>query len=182
MIGDKTLARPYAKAAFEVACDEKLLDEWHKLLCHAANIVTHPELHYIISSPEADMQKVLQLLNDLLKTSNEAFTSFLTILVDAKRLSVLPDILMLFEEYKDQFESEITVEIISSKTLNDDEKTMFANALEKKFSRKIEIENTVDESLLGGAVIRAGDLVIDGSGLNALAKLKNYLKGNQVCN
>ena len=182
MIGDKTLARPYAKAAFEVACETSTLNDWQVALDNAAAIVSHPDLHHLVASPDIDMHEICNLLLDLLKLSNDDIVNFIKVLAGAKRLSVLPEISALFEEHKDQFESEISVEITSSKALSEQEKVMFAKALEKKFSRKVDIENTVDESLLGGAVIRAGDLVIDGSGVNALAKLKNYLKGNQVCN
>lgn len=177
-----TLARPYAKAAFEVARDSNALDEWQESIEQLVQVVLNPELSFLLKTPGVDLSAISALLIDILNEKNDAINNFIKALSDAKRLNVLPQILTLFEKYKARYESEVLVEITSAKKLSTQEIDMFKQALSKKFDRKVEIDNKIDESILGGAIIRSGDLVIDGSGLGALTSLKNYLKGNQVCN
>ncbi|HKY93442.1 MAG TPA: F0F1 ATP synthase subunit delta [Nevskiaceae bacterium] len=171
-----TLARPYAKAAFELARDSNRFAEWGKTLSALAAAVKMPEVSGFIGHPalfKGDLADVLsKALGDTLGTEG---TALLKLLVENNRLMVAPAIAEQFEALRAEAESRIDVEITSATEIPPRQKEQLADAIGKRLSRDVVVSWKTDESLLAGAVIRAGDLVIDGSVAGELEKLSTAL-------
>lgn len=172
-----TLARPYAKAVFEHARDAGQLDQWAQQLATAAAVTGHEAVEAILANPSLTAQqqagKLTELCGDSLSSQGR---NFLAILADNKRLPLLPEIHNLFEQYKANQEKAVDVEVVSAFDLSDEMRDKLAAALGKKLEREVKVRTTTDKDLLGGVLIRAGDLVIDGSvrgRLNKLAEAMN---------
>jgi len=167
-----TLARPYAKAAFEYAEAANDLGGWSKMLAVAADVANHEMVAALLSSPsltsEAKAEKFAELCGEELNTQGQ---NFLQILASNQRLSLLPEISLLFELLKAAKEKSLDVEMISAFDIQGDITDKVAKALQTKLNREIRVNTTVDKSLIGGVVIRAGDMVIDGSVKGRLEKL-----------
>jgi len=101
--------------------------------------------------------------------------SFLALLADNRRLALLPEIAGLFEELRTEAERVVKARVTSATALGEGELEGIRAALKKRFGREVEIETAVDASLIGGAVIDAGDVVIDGSLKGKLGRLQSAL-------
>jgi F-type H+-transporting ATPase subunit delta len=172
-----TLARPYAKAAFEYALDKQQLSSWAQQLGTAAAVSQDKAMDTTISDPaltaEQKAQKLTDVCGDALQTE---VRNFIAILADNQRLALLPEIYSLFDQYKANQEMTVDVEVISAFDLADVTRDKLAAVLGKKLQREVKVRTSTDSSLLGGVLIRAGDLVIDGSvrgRLNKLAEAMN---------
>ncbi|GAB3283719.1 F0F1 ATP synthase subunit delta [Parahaliea aestuarii] len=172
-----TLARPYAKAAFEYARDAGELAAWEGQLATAAAVVADPAMAAMLGNPALTNE---QQANTLIEVCGDALAiparNFVSILADNKRLALLPEIYSQFALFKANQEKSVDVEVISAFDLDDAARDKIAAALGKKLEREVKVSTSTDENLLGGVLIRAGDLVIDGSvrgRLNKLAEAMN---------
>ncbi|MCX2840924.1 F0F1 ATP synthase subunit delta [Microbulbifer thermotolerans] len=167
-----TLARPYAKAAFSYAQAASDLNGWSTALATAAAVSQSEKVRELLENPQLTSEeradKFLSICSDEL---SEAGGNFIRLLAENQRLSLLPEISALFEELKAQAEATLDVEVISARPLSESQAQKLTQALSKKFAREVHLHSSVDESLLGGAIIRAGDTVIDGTVRGRLAKL-----------
>jgi len=167
-----TLARPYAKAAFEVATTDGGLEEWSKMLVTAAAITANDAVKSVLSSPSLDAGKVSQAFIDV---CGDELTvkgqNFVKLLAENKRITLLPEISGLFEVLKANQEQSVDVEITTAFEISSDISDKLANALKARLNRDIKLATSVDPTLLGGALIRAGDTVIDSSVRGKLSKL-----------
>jgi F-type H+-transporting ATPase subunit delta len=171
-----TVARPYAKAAFEYAQQHKSFSGWSSMFARASAVVSDPQLAKVLNSPRVNTTDLLGLIADACGTDlDEHGRNFLTELADNRRLGVLPQIAELFEEMRADIENVADVEITSAIALDDAQRTRLGKALEKKLKRTIRLHCAVDAALIGGAVIRSGDFVIDGSVKARLERLTNEL-------
>jgi F-type H+-transporting ATPase subunit delta len=171
-----TLARPYAKAAFELARDSHRFAEWGEALSSLAAAVKAPEVAGFIGHPalfKGDLADVLA--QALAGTLGAEGTALLKLLVENNRLTAAPAIAEQFEIMRAEAESRIDVEITSAIEIAPRQKEQLADAIGKRLSRDVVVTWKTDESLLAGAVIRAGDLVIDGSVKGELEKLSTAL-------
>jgi F-type H+-transporting ATPase subunit delta len=163
-----TVARPYAQAAFQFASKHQALKVWSDMLSLLAAIVRDDGMHGLINSPRVTESQladlVIQVAGSLI---DEKCANFVRVLVDNRRLSLLPEIAALFEIQRRDAEGRVQAELISAFPASD--------ALRKRLGRDIELTCKVDTSLLGGAIIRAGDLVIDGSVRGKLQRLGTAL-------
>jgi len=182
MTDARTLARPYAKAIFELAREASTLDQWLETLTFLAELVVLPEMAPVVKNPLMPFAEKTDLVIKALASKDDNVKRAIALLVENERLYLAPAILDLFELYKAEFEHKLKVEIISAYALDEAQLQALAKALEKKLSREVTIETQVDKTILGGVIIKIGDKVIDGSGQGALVKLENYLKGSLVCN
>ncbi len=172
-----TLARPYAKAAFEYALEKHELSAWANMLENAASVVTHPHVVDYLTDPRITVQNWVQFITDICASNlNDAGKNFLQLLADNRRLKLLPDITKLFTQYQALHEKRTDVRVISAFPLNAEEQSKLENALQIRFSRSVSLQCEVDSTLLGGAVIRMGDQVIDGSIRNSLKQLLDTLR------
>ncbi len=171
-----TIARPYAYAIFEIARDKGDLAKVADALHIAAIAVSDPTLANMIGSPDVSGDKVAEILIGISGDSatNEV-TNFIKLLAEYDRLTVLPEISVLFDGYRADLESTVEAEVTSASKLNDAQKKKIAAGLKKRLGREVTLQCKTDASLIGGAVIRAGDLVIDGSITAQLNKLGHAL-------
>lgn len=167
-----TLARPYAKAAFGYALASNELGNWSKMLVTLAKVVGNEKVQAILMSPaltsEQQVATVVEVMADDLSDKGK---NFVALLADNKRLLLLPAISEQFEILKAQQEKLSNVTIDSAFEIDSELEASLAKALEKKLNCSVSINTIVDSNLIGGAVIRAGDLVIDSSVRGRLAKL-----------
>lgn len=171
-----TTARPYAQAAFEEAKKLNALKEWSEMLVTLSEAVCHLEVSAVINNPRVAKHQLEALLAALLgDTVSAPQQNFVRILVENKRLQVLPEISGLFQALKAEAEKTVNVIVDSALELSDMQKEKIVNALKKKVGREIKLTCQVNKELLGGIVIRAGDKVIDGSALARLGEMTNAL-------
>lgn len=171
-----SIARPYAKAAFDSAVEEKKLDVWSALLKQAALLVKERPMQRLLKDPRFDKMLAYECLSvackSLLFCEGENFLKFVAF---QKRLLVLPEIENLFARYKAEQANQVTAQVISAIALTKTETQALEAALEKRLRREIKLNYFVDESLLGGLVVRIGDLVIDSSVRGKLGRLRTTL-------
>lgn len=173
-----TIARPYARAAFEAAsAEDGGLARWSEMLQLAAAIASDPAMQDVLAGPALDSQHkaglFLELCGDQLSPEG---SNFIRLLAENNRLAVLPDIAAVFEELRAEAEQTVEAELVSAFEVSDAQRDQIAAALSKRLGREVVLNCTVDDSLLGGAIIRTGDLVIDGSAQGKLAKLAVALR------
>ena len=171
-----TLARPYAKAAFQLARQHGGLGKWDGMLKLAAEIVSDERVAELIESPEVSAEQAQDLVADVAgEHFNDRFKDYLTVLADNGRLPVLGEISELYSELRQEAEKRLEVRVVSAFALEADQQDRLRKALSKRFDADIEIKTEIDQSVIGGAVIYAGDQVIDGSLLGRLKKLEQNL-------
>ncbi len=171
-----TLARPYAKAAFEFARGEKDLQGWQSGLSQAASVSMDASIVVMLSSPSLTSVEKGKSFTDVCGDAlNEKLSNFVGVLAQNNRLGLLPEIFELFELYKANQEKTVDVEIQTAFEMSTELEQKLGTALKAKLERDVELTTVVDKSLIGGALIRAGDTVIDGSARGRLAKLSEAM-------
>lgn len=167
-----TLARPYAKAAFEYARDSQQLSQWAEQLAVAASVAADRTVKAALNDPSLTAEQQAKTLGDLCGDALTAHgRNFIGVLAANKRLGLLPEIYTLFAQYKANREKTVDVEVVSAFDLADEARDKLSAALGKKLERQVNVRTSTDRNLLGGVLIRAGDLVIDGSIRGRLNKL-----------
>jgi len=171
-----TLARPYAKAAFERAKAQQALAEWAEVLNAAGQVAADEATRQLLTDPGLAEQKKADVILDCTgKSVSEEQRNFLTILADNRRLALLPEIATLFNSFRADLERAIDINVSSAFELTAEQQQKLAEALSRKLDRNVQIEAAVDKSLIGGLVVRTGDLVIDASVRGKLTKLAESL-------
>lgn len=171
-----TIARPYAQAIFDIAKEQGALKEWSAMLDLAANVAADPTMQALIDSPRhTDAQVVELFLNVCGDKLSDVGKSMIRVLGENKRLDLLPEIAALYEIERAEAEKTIEAEVESATTLTDAQLAAISAALKARLGREVSFKCSINESLLGGAIIRAGDLVIDGSVVGKLTKLQSTL-------
>ena len=168
-----TLARPYARAAFAIAQDENGLSVWSNALGFAAQVAADPRAASLLLNPQLTHVEAVALLS--VDGAGESFTRFLSLLAENRRLAQLPEISALYEELKAEAEEVVKATVTSATELPAGELDVLKAALKKRFGREVELSTAIDASLIGGAVIDAGDVVIDGSLKGKLSRLQAAL-------
>lgn len=175
-----TIARPYAKAVFEYAHAAHELAAWSVVLNCLSHAVLNKDANMFIDNPEATIEQQSQLLLALFAHAGEnkqlpAIQNLVAMLAENRRLLLLPDIYTQFEALRAEQEKTLTVDVQSFSTLTDAQQKELTHSLSLRLQRQITLAICIDKSLLGGAIIRAGDLVIDGSVRGKLNKLSTNL-------
>jgi F-type H+-transporting ATPase subunit delta len=171
-----TVARPYAKAAFAWAQEQGKLDQWSGWLGTARNVVLSDEFAAYESSPGVQTQQLVDLVASVCADSLDPNgRAFLQLLADNDRVGYLPEIATRFEELKAEAQNVADVEVVSATQLTDGQRERLAGALRTRLRRDVRLHCTVDPSLIGGAVVRAGDMLIDGSLAQKLQRLGTEL-------
>ena len=171
------VARPYAKAVFEHAKEKNALDAWHKTLLILKEVVQQPEVDVIIGTPDVALGEKKEFFMGFAASEDikPHLDNFISTLLEKKRISALAEMADLFSELYEQHHQRLQVIVNSYSKLNDLQIEKLKQSLGKRFDKKIEIQNTIDESLLGGVVIHAGDVVIDMSVTSQLKHMVNKL-------
>jgi len=171
-----TVARPYAKAAFDFALEQGALDKWADMLEFAAVVAKDETMASFLSSSstvEKTSEVFIGVCGDELDDSAE---NFIKVLAENERLPALPAVSELYRTFRADYEKEVVVDVKSAVKLLKAQQTALSKALEKRLQRKIKLNCSVDKSILGGLVIEAGDTVIDGTLRGKLDRLAYALQ------
>ncbi|MGC8517223.1 MAG: F0F1 ATP synthase subunit delta [Steroidobacteraceae bacterium] len=169
-----TIARPYAKAAFEAASGR--LGEWSEGLHRAAAVVADARVAALLDSPHVTPGQLAELICSIAGPHlDETGCNFIRALADNRRLECLPEVAARFDELKAEAEGTMDVEVASAAPLTDAQQRALANALERRLRRTVRLRCVLDPTLIGGASVRAGDLVIDGSLRSKLERITHQL-------
>ena len=172
-----TLARPYAKAAYEFASAAGQVDAWSAMLALTAAAVTEPVIIRQLGNPALTRDDKVAFLKQLCEDNiDDTFGNFLRVLSENGRLTLIPMVNELFEAIRAEADRTVEVEVQSAFELSAEQLQTLAAALSKRLDRTVEPKATVNPALIGGLHIRAGDLVIDGSIRGRLNKLAEALK------
>jgi F-type H+-transporting ATPase subunit delta len=164
MADKSTIARPYAKAAFQEARDHKRLGPWSEALQTAAAVVSDSRVEALLGNPRVTPEELAALVSDTAGPQlDDEGRNFVRTLADNRRLSLLPEISARFDELKGEAEGVVDVTVTSAAPLDESQRSKLAAALERRLGRSVRLQCATDPALIGGAVLRAGDMVIDGS-------------------
>ena len=185
MADNHTIARPYAQAIFEVARERDALAELSAAFAAAKALLADGRVVAFLGRPALNDDQRLEFLQGLFAAAQGADsvfgggsphgTNFLKLLVENRRVSALPEIGGHFEALKAEIENAVDVVVTTASALGKDQRDSIVQALKKRLGREVRLETKIDENLIGGAVIRAGDVVIDGSLRARLDGLTNAL-------
>lgn len=167
-----TVARPYAQAIFKTASEANRLGDWSEMLQFAAAVAGDESMVELIEDTRYSKSQLAQMFISVCgERLDKEGQNLIRILAENRRLTLLPEIAAVYEVYRAEAESTIDAQIISAYPVSDKQRNSIAEALAARLGRKVKLSATTDSSLLGGAIIRAGDMVIDGSVRGKLGKL-----------
>jgi F-type H+-transporting ATPase subunit delta len=164
MADKSTIARPYARAAFQEAKAKNRLADWSRVLQVGAAVVQDPRVENLLGNPHVTPAELAKFVGDMAGPQLDDFgRNFVQTLADNRRLAYLPEISAIFDELKDTAEGVVDVTVTSAAPLDEQQRSTLTSALTKKLKREVRLHCETDAKLIGGAILRAGDLVIDGS-------------------
>jgi len=180
MAEDIQAAQSYAKAVHELCDGAAQAAAWSETLGFLANVAANAEMvEYLADDSRTHDERAagfLAVVQPELKGANAAqATNFVRLLGENARLALSPAIAEQFEKLREQTEKRITAHVVSAQPLSESEAVNIKSALSKRLNRDVELETEIDESLIGGAIVHAGDLVIDGSMRGGIAKMAGEL-------
>jgi F-type H+-transporting ATPase subunit delta len=168
-----TAARPYANAVYDLAHESSELDSWSDALANLAAVVNDAQMSKLLDAPESGKSQkgklIIQVLGDKL---NEQQQNLVKLMAENGRLKLMPDVLEQFEVARAKAENKVEAEVISAFELSAKQTSELVNTLKNKLGCEVTLTTTIDKSLIGGVVIKAGDTIIDASmksQLNSLA-------------
>jgi F-type H+-transporting ATPase subunit delta len=165
-----TFARPYARAAFALAQEQGRLPVWTQLLGFSAAAVADPAMAPVLGNPRVTADQLVELLlppGDV----DPSFRQFLAVLAENRRVALLPEVAALYAQHRAEAERVVKATVTSAQPLEALEVEALRISLRRRLGRDVELATAVDPALIGGAVIDAGDVVIDGSIRTKLARL-----------
>lgn len=174
MVEKVTVARPYARAAFEAAQEHKDFERWSQMLAAAATTVADERVVKLLSSPRVQPTDLVELIAEA-SSADERGRNFLSTLALNRRLGVLPEVAAIYEELRAQVENITDVHVTSAVQLDEAQRTRLTAALKKRLKSEVRLHCSVDAGLIGGAIVRAGDFVIDGSLKARLERLASQI-------
>jgi F-type H+-transporting ATPase subunit delta len=167
-----TIARPYAKAVFKLAHSQKRLPQWSEALAAAASIIADVRVHALLGNPAVSTDQLVELVTGVAgKRLDASARNLIATLAANRRLGFLPEIAARYEQLRAEAERTVEVTVTSAVELSRAQQQQYTDALRKRLDREVHLHCQIDASLLGGAVVRADDLVIDGSVRAGLAQL-----------
>jgi len=176
MAENSTIARPYAQAAFDIANEKSDLKSWSDMLQLIATVASDAVMSDMISNPSIEREKIVEIIVDVCgENLNDLAKNFVKVLADNGRLNVATEIAQGYEEHRAEAEKTVEAEVTSAFPLSDAQVKSMTEALKKRLGREVTLNTNIDETIVGGAIIRAGDLMIDGSVSGQLDKLATTL-------
>jgi F-type H+-transporting ATPase subunit delta len=159
-----TIARPYAKAAFEYAREQNAFDRWSQVLASASAVAADERVAKLLTNPRVSADDLVGLISEAAGGALDGHgRNFIATLAHNRRLGLLPEIAAQFETLRAEVENVADVRVTSAVQLNEAQQQRLSSALKKRLKREVRLHCEVDPSLIGGAIVRAGDFVIDGS-------------------
>ena len=169
-----TLARPYARAAFGIARDAGRLPAWSNLLAFTAAAVSDPQVKGLLGHPKLEAEALVDLIQPR-GDVDPNFRAFLLLLAENRRLPLLPEVCALYEQLRAEAERVVHARVTAAAELDAAALGTIKAALARRFGQEVQVEVAIDPALIGGAVIDAGDVVIDGSVRGKLKRLETAL-------
>lgn len=177
MIEPTTLARPYARAAFQFAVDNSVVDSWHQALLAVAAVVAEPSVAKVLDDPATTApQRAATVVTVLGDDIPAGVAEFVSVMAENHRLGLSGEVARLFAELRSALDAAANVTLTSAFDVADATVEQLAASLTAKLGKTVDMTVETDASLIGGAIIRAGDMVIDGSVRGRLHKLATALK------
>lgn len=172
-----TAARPYARAVFELAQESNSFERWSDLLQNLAAIAGHADMAIRLDSPSFSRSEKANMLVAVLgdENTNAQERNFVSMLAENARLPALVEIAAHYEVLRAEAEGIVEATVVSAVEIDETQKQKITEALKKRFGCDVSLSCSVDESLMGGAIIRAGDVVIDGSIKSKVEKLSHVV-------
>lgn len=170
-----TIARPYAKAAFDFALEKGQLDKWQEMLGFISLVIENHQVANYLKSASTPSQIAKTIIGICEKELDQYGQNFIRIMAENQRLTVLPSVLKAFIQLRSEYESTKDVEVISATKLSKANETKIAKAMEKRLNSKVRIVSKVSKDLIAGIIIRYDDIVIDSSSRGQLNRLANEL-------
>jgi F-type H+-transporting ATPase subunit delta len=170
-----TIARPYARAAFDYAREHKTFAAWSQLLTTAAAVVADERVKNVLNSPSVAAADLAAMIADIAGAKDEHARNFIGTLAANRRLALLPEIAGMFAALRAEVENVADVQVTSASPLDEAQQQRLIVALKKRLKRDVRLHVDIDSSLMGGAIVRTGDLVIDGSLRARLERLNSAI-------
>jgi F-type H+-transporting ATPase subunit delta len=172
MAEKSTLARPYAQAAFKQASEEGQLDQWAEMLDFLAAVASDRTIVGLISDPRIEKERLVELILGMAEGRlSKTGQNFVHLLAESGRLEVLPEIAEMFQHELAEFKGRGLVEVLSAFELEPRFRDTIKAAMSKRLGRSVDVSVKIDTSLIGGVILRAGDLVVDASVRGRLKEL-----------
>jgi len=167
-----TVARPYARAVYQQAIETSSIDGWNDVLALMAAVVNDADMCSLLDDPEISNEQqavlMLKVIGDKLDAQQQ---NLIKLMAENGRLKALPEVSEQFEIYRAEAEGKVDAEVRSAFPLSSEQEESITNTLKAKLDREVTITTTIDESLIGGVIIKAGDTIIDGSMKSQLESL-----------
>lgn len=171
-----TVARPYAKAAFDYAVEHNAIAQWQDMLFFAAEVASNETVQQLLTGSLAADKMAAMFNNVCGEQLDQHGQNLIRLMADNGRLQTLPEVSALYNDYKAEYDKEIDVDVTSAVELSDAQKAELSTSLEKRLARKVKLNCKQDAALVAGVVIKAGDTVIDGSVRSKLNRLADSLQ------
>lgn len=171
----RTIARPYAEAAFGLARQESALAQWSEALAGMATAVSAPEMASLLGNPGLTSARLAELIASAVPALSPSQKQMLLVLIDNERLAAMAEISAMFDALRNDAEQVLSAEVTSAYPLSDAQTAEIAGLLEKKHGKKVSVSVMVDPSLIGGVSIAIGDEVLDASVRGKLARMQSAL-------
>ncbi len=171
-----TAARPYARAAFDIANTHSEQQKWTDMLAFMAAIAHDQTMIALLDSPGLSQSQAAEMFISVCEEQiDQRGKNFIKLLSENDRIKLLPEITALYEHYRAEAEGSIDAEVISASEVSESQLAKIAAALKARLGKEVRLTTKIDTSLIGGAIIRAGDMVIDGTVSGRLDKLSSAL-------
>lgn len=171
-----TIARPYAKAAFDFAIEHNAVETWAEMLTFAALVSENETMQPLLAGALANTKLADLFISVCGEQINEQGQNLIKVMAENGRLSVLPTVSKLFSDFRNEWAKEVEADVVSATELNVEQQQQIIVSLEKRLARKVKLNCSTDAALIAGVIIKAGDLVIDGSVRGKLSRLSEKLQ------
>ncbi|MFP3014012.1 MAG: F0F1 ATP synthase subunit delta [Arsenophonus sp. NC-QC1-MAG3] len=171
-----TVARPYAKAAFDFAVEKQLVDKWQNMLSFVDEVTRNQQIGELFSSLIASETLAKIFITICGDKIDEHVRNLIRIMAENERLSMLPEVFKQYIQLRDFLELTVDIEVVSATILNEKQQFKISAAMEKRLSRKVTLNCEIDKSIIAGLIIKTGDLVIDGSVRGRIERLIDVLQ------
>jgi len=171
----RTIARPYAEAAFGLAKAENAFGAWSEALSAMAAVIAAPEMKALIGNPALAPARLAELIASAAPGLSKSQKDLLSVLAENERLAALTEISAMYETLRNEAERVLAAEVTSAYPMSDAQVAEITGLLEKKHGKKVKVSVSVDPELIGGVSIAIGDEVMDASVRGKLARMQSAL-------